>query len=102
MAEHPRDLVLLQIEAERLSQDAKWGQQDHPDGTSAVYTETAERARILCSVRHAEGVGTWNLILLEEVAEACAETDPAKLREELIQVAAVAVAWIEAIDRRPA
>ena len=32
--------------------------------------------------------------------KALAEVEPAKLREELIQVAAVAVAWIEAIDRR--
>lgn len=30
------------------------------------------------------------------------ETDPAKLRRELVQVCAVAVAWIEAIDRRGA
>lgn len=29
-----------------------------------------------------------------------AEKDPVNLRAELIQVAAVAVAWVEAIDRR--
>jgi hypothetical protein len=34
------------------------------------------------------------------VAEALAEDDPTLLRAELIQVAAVAVAWVEAIDRR--
>ncbi|MFI1165600.1 hypothetical protein ACH4UM_18790 [Streptomyces sp. NPDC020801] len=36
----------------------------------------------------------------EEALEALAEDDPGKLRAELVQVAAVAVAWIEAIDRR--
>jgi hypothetical protein len=44
----------------------------------------------------------WLHILREEVAEAFAESDPAKLRAELVQVAAVAVNWVEAIDRRAA
>ena len=42
----------------------------------------------------------WDGILLEEVYEAFAEEDPIKLRSELVQVAAVAVQWIAAIDRR--
>lgn len=41
-------------------------------------------------------------MLLEEVAEAFAESDDARLRAELVQVAAVAQAWIESIDRRSA
>jgi hypothetical protein len=53
-------------------------------------------------VRAAEKTLKWVDILEEEVAEAAAESDPAKLRAELVQVAAVAVAWIEAIDRRAA
>ena len=40
------------------------------------------------------------LALIEEVAEAVASTDVVVLREKLINVAAVAVAWVEAIDRR--
>jgi hypothetical protein len=42
------------------------------------------------------------LILREEVYEAFAEEDPAALRTELIQVAAVAATWVDAIDRRAA
>ncbi|TIH26025.1 NUDIX hydrolase, partial [Subtercola vilae] len=42
----------------------------------------------------------WQDILLEEVFEAFAESDTSKLRTELIQVAAVAQQWVEAIDRR--
>lgn len=57
-------------------------------------------ARRDCASAFRVGKGTWRHILQEEVAEAFAELDPAPLREELIQVAAVAVAWIEAIDRR--
>lgn len=42
----------------------------------------------------------WDGILLEKVYEALAESDPEKLRAELVHVAAVAVAWAQAIDQR--
>lgn len=97
---HP---ILDEIADERRRQDAKWGQQDHADGTGFPGSaREADLARLECKRQFAEGTGTWLDILGEEVAEACAEKDPAKLRAELIQVAAVAAAWIEAIDRRSA
>lgn len=75
--------VLVDVVAERERQDVKWGVQDHNDYV-------------------------WNAILGEEVGEVSqalidhqfkgAEFKDA--RAELVQVAAVAVAWIEAIDRR--
>jgi hypothetical protein len=43
---------------------------------------------------------SWLTILLEEVFEAAGEEDISRLRTELVQVAAVAVAWIEDIDSR--
>jgi hypothetical protein len=92
--------ILDEIKAERASQEAKWGEQNHPDGTDPMFASYRESARDMCERRFAAGIGTWKDILAEEVAEAHAETDPALLRAELIQVAAVAVAWIEAIDRR--
>lgn len=71
------------IKIERDRQDRKWGEQNHDDGT-------------------------WSLILGEEVGEACeaalsalfggGQTDA--LRDELVQIAAVATAWIECLDRR--
>ncbi len=77
--------VLLDIVDERERQDQKWGIQNHLDLT-------------------------WNAILMEEIGEAAQEVltrsmgsiakGHGDLREELIQVAAVTVAWIEAIDRR--
>jgi uncharacterized hydantoinase/oxoprolinase family protein len=101
MSDHPRDLILLELEAERLRQDRKWGEQNHPDGTGGDVSEAlACMARIVCEERHGAGVGTWRDILAEEFHEAVAETDHVRLREELLQVAAVAVAWVEAIDRR--
>lgn len=45
-----------------------------------------------------DGTITWWHILREEVFEAAAEDDTAKLRAELVQVAAVALKMIDAID----
>lgn len=98
---HITTAVLDEILDERARQDAKWGEQNHPDGTGfAGSARDADVARLECKRQFAEGTGTWLDILNEEVAEAYAEKDPAKLRAELIQVVAVGVAWIEAIDRR--
>lgn len=95
------DRVLSHVRDERESQDAKWGEQNHPDGTGSIqYRVIADQARAKCNARAKAGALTWRDILQEEVAEAFAEEHEDKLREELIQVAAVAVAWVEAIDRR--
>ncbi|CAM4156265.1 hypothetical protein [Deinococcus marmoris] len=85
--------VLGEVLAERQRQDAKWGQQDHDPST-------------------------WLMVLAEEVGEAnqavfetlfptydkrAAQHGPrtlAEYRQELIQVAAVAVAAIESLDRQ--
>lgn len=107
MGVNPTHNVCEEVCDERAQQDAKWGQQNHPDGTgtgsgSAPLAEWArDQARTRCNAKFAAGRGTWELILAEEFWEAIAETDPTKLRAELIQIAAVAVAWVEAIDRRP-
>ena len=95
--------VLAEVQAERERQDAKWGEQNHPDGTgNKSQQDYAEQARKWCQAAFGSGYGTWSDVLAEEVAEVNAEREPAKLRAELIQVAAVAVAWVAAIDRRPA
>lgn len=104
------DRVLSEVLAERIRQDQKWGEQNHPDGTGPRVPaivgalcwadEAAERARLACQTAARKGETTWRLVFAEEALEALAEKDPATLRAELVQVAAVAVAWIEAIDRR--
>lgn len=43
---------------------------------------------------------TWQSVLSEEFHEALAETDPTRLREELVQVIAVAFDWIRDLDNR--
>jgi hypothetical protein len=92
--------VLADLVHERDRQDVKWGEQHHPDGTHGDYESLANFYRSQCDKNHKAGTGTWADIALEEFFEALAEEDTTKLRKELIQVAAVAVNWIEDIDSR--
>lgn len=92
--------IIEAIAAERAAQDAKWGPQDHDNGTGENFAALADRARREVDAAAAVGTTTFAGILLEEVFEALAETDEEALRTELIQAAAVIACWIEAIDRR--
>ncbi|MEV0347686.1 NUDIX domain-containing protein [Nonomuraea sp. NPDC050680] len=94
--------VLGDVAAERAAQDAQWGMQAVPDGTGAEgAVAEADGARRETEEAARRGELTWRHILREEVLEAFAESDPEALRTELIQVAAVAVKWAQALDRRP-
>lgn len=110
-----RNSVLAEVWNERESQEAKWGEQNHADRNEdsahdvEYYEQQATTWKLVNEARvadlNAQGMPSdrncyWDGVLLEEVYEALAEEDPATLRAELIQVAAVAVAWVEAIDRR--
>lgn len=110
-----RSDILIEIDQERDRQDEKWGEQNHPDGTGINWIdqitpaygweENASEHAAMLSKRATDRSArmdkqTWLQILREEVAEAFAETDLETLRSELIQVAAVAAQWVEAIDRR--
>ena len=97
----PTGVVLNNIAAERFKQDERWGEQNHPDGTGGkFYEDLASLSRRNADSAARSGHITWKDILTEEFWEAIAESDPEKLRAELVQVAAVAAAWVEAIDRR--
>lgn len=92
--------IAAQVIGERKRQEEIWGKQRHPNGTGAQYGYEAVKAQEACSVAAKAGSVTWKDILHEEVCEAFAEADPVRLRHELVQVAAVAVNWIEALDRQ--
>jgi hypothetical protein len=97
----PDAAILAEVQAERERQDAKWGPQNHPDGTGGSgRLHMADRYRAIADKAAEAGTLTWQMISDEEHAEAMAEDDPIRLRAELIQDAAVKVAWVGAIDRR--
>lgn len=94
--------VLEDVYEERIRQQGLHGQQDHPDSLYSLhgYAEKAEYYKKLNDERVKKGTLTWDVIFLEEVFEALSEPDLRKMREELIQCAAVATAWVESLDRR--
>lgn len=97
-----RASIFSEITAERQRQDAKWGEQNHPmreEDDDAFLKSVAYSCRQICDYKSVLQSVTWLDILREEFYEAFAESDPARQREELVQVAAVAVEIIECIDR---
>lgn len=92
--------VLKEVSNEVNRQYALWGEQNHPDGTDQeLFSEPLRVRRDQYEVAHSADALTYRHILLEEVYEALAEEDKNMLREELIQVAAVAVSWVQKLDR---
>ena len=95
-----RALVFDSVNKERDRQEAKWGAQSWPNGTSDEYRWVADAYRNVCNDNMKDGTVTWHDILLEEVFEALGEEDADKLENELVQVIAVAVNWVEDIRRK--
>lgn len=97
--------VLLEMLAERQRQTKKFGQETHPDGIGkdlnifGTATDCMKQAQYACDDCANDNSMTFWHILFEEVLEANAAPDKTNLREELIQIAAAAVAWVEKIDR---
>jgi hypothetical protein len=91
-----------EVREEMRRQHAKFGPQNHPDGTGRLGDqEAADEARAACKANGPEQ-DNWRDILYEEVREAFAETEPAALLNELLQIEAVARQWRMAIRRRHA
>jgi len=106
--------IYEEIQAERVRQDEKWGQQNLPHVDPVLAQRgashqriaeeheipTADRAKFICQTAADRGQCSWTAIAVEELSEAVeAHNDPVALRGELIQLAAVVVQWVEAIDR---
>lgn len=103
------DPEVVEVQEELVRQEAKWGEQNHPDGTGTgasllgmSFEDLSHLAKRHCDEEAKAGRVTWRHILLEEVFEAMAESDEEKLLAELNQVAAVAAQWRKAIHRRQA
>lgn len=94
--------IMEDIREERARQDLKFGKQLHPNGTSPKYKPLADSARNATRKSDGDGTQTWFNITREEFWETMAETDPKKLRAELIQLISVGVAWVECIDEQNA
>ena len=96
------DRVVDDVIAELHRAIDRWPDTDaYPDGTGGGGRETWRTlAQNSCDRAYREGRCTWTHVLDEEASEALADTDPVKLRAELVQVAAMAIRWATAIDAR--
>jgi hypothetical protein len=113
--------IFSEIATEREKQEAQWGEQNHPSHAGMIGPGDIVQydipppidARSICDKRHKLGIGSWLDIALEELSEVYEasynaanphqpEATEQQVRKELIQLAAVCVAWIECIDRRSA
>lgn len=111
--------VLSEVAEERARQDAKWGEQNHPDvdvmvarlhgaGAASLAARlyripTAGAAQAETDAAARSGQCSWAHIAVEELAElveAAALGDAAAVRTEALQLAAVCVQWVQALDRR--
>jgi hypothetical protein len=101
--------VLEEVGLHRSEQRARYGTNDDlVDGTGPqvqwllpiAFHRAAVTEKMLRGEYEQHERPTWMHLVREEVAEAFMESDPARLREELIQVAALCVSWVETLDAR--
>lgn len=95
--------ALCAIVTERGRQKKLWTHDgdDLVDGTGgALAAELVAVVTRLVDSLNETPENTFAHVLVEEVLEVLDASEPANLRNELVQVAAVAVKWVEAIDRR--
>lgn len=108
--------ILQEIVNERIRQDQKWGKQNHPsvdvvlenrDGgctpermCEEFEIPSEDRARQMCEIHAKRKDLTWTHIVVEELSEAVSCKNDAERRQELVQLAACVVAWIENIDEK--
>lgn len=98
--------VGVEVVDELERQLAKWGEQDHPlhggkkpEAGVALWFARASAWKVNNHKRVEDDTMGWDSILLEEVYEALAETDPEKVREELVQTIAVCLNIIDSMER---
>lgn len=97
-------LQILKTLNERRRQDAKWGEQNHNDyyWLGILTEEVGEAAKALIEMSRCATVPyqLQHLGCKAEAHENIQYLDNPDLEKELTHVAAVAIAWLEAIHRR--
>lgn len=98
-----RRAILLQVLDERGLLDVGLTASGLADGTHrAAFAPHASAAKAQRTRAYRVSRLTWMHVAREAFFSALEETDEIELRERLVWLAAVVLAWIEAIDRRRA
>lgn len=89
------------IIVERRRQEQAWPGEQLSNGTGGdTARQLSDLVRKAVDALNNTLSNTFAHVLVEEVLEALAETNLDALRKEVVQIGAVAVKWIEHIDRR--
>jgi hypothetical protein len=94
--------VLTDVLQERFADHARFAEQVYEDGTDLFYATRALGADKAIAQHREQETLTWLGLLDQAVAHAACETDPWHLRAELLGVASLVVAWLEALEGREA
>lgn len=95
--------VLGDVLLEFARLDAIQGEHDRRNGTSLHdYGNQADQAATSARRARRKGKLTWRHVLAEHYWGALAQTNNGQLRRALISLAAHALLWAAALDRRPA
>jgi len=82
---------LQDVMLERARQDSRWGEQDHPDEWffAILVEEVGETAKAMLEAHfQADYPGAYP------------DADPGRIQKELVEVCAVALAWLECMEHR--
>lgn len=113
MTPDPTTAVLADISAERMSQEEKFPGQVLPTRTGPLTTPMLPMVQVYSEELRgifrrkvdtdaAKDHVTFPAVLLREVFTALAESNPQRVRDSLVRVAALCVRQVEAIDRNGA
>lgn len=103
-----RQKIFNEVANERNRQDTIWGEQRHLsvletfrqwDCFNMYGIVEEEKAKELCEEAVNKKELTWAHIAIEELSEVICAPDDVLRRQEIIQLIAVLVAWVEKIDR---
>ena len=96
----PFDNIFTEVGDEIIKAELKHGpQMDIPLGcNSQEFGRMAERYKELTDFDFSHGYGTWMHIAREEAYETFAEDEPAKIRAEALQAAAMFVRIVQRCD----
>lgn len=93
--------IIRDVLAERRRQDAKFGEQNHPpqDWLAILAEEVGEFSRAHMDLYYTQPLEPGVSIEERNAFQASIDAKRRHLREELVQVAAVAIAMLECADR---
>lgn len=114
---YSRGRVTLDVLTKCIEQDQQWGERQYPSFNLAIVNDAdlgqyalagfhevvnGQRARILTNSQATLGELSWMTILVEEVAKLTEKYEsPEALREQVIDVAGVAVQWASQLTPDP-